>query len=122
MRASALQLSLFGVDLAMMRRYLGTPSLVVLLALTGLACYVWQVHNLGASCGYAPGFGLPSFPVATAAAVLIAAPTLLVGASAVIEHRSARVVAGFMLLAAVLAAVAFGIALLAFASSRHCFE
>lgn len=105
-----------------MRRYLGTTSLVILLALTaGVACYLWQVHDLGRSCGYAPGFGLPSFPVTYALVVLVGLPTLLTGASAVIEHRSPRALAGFMILAAGSSAVAFGLALFAFFLSRRCY-
>jgi hypothetical protein len=121
--SSALQLLMVHVDEAVMRRYLGTGPLVVVLALAaGIACYLWQIHDLGRDCGYASGFGLPSFPVGTALAVLVGTPALLTGASALIERRSRPAVAGFMLLAAVLAATAFGSALVAFFVSRGCFK
>jgi hypothetical protein len=106
-----------------MHRHLRTPSLLALSALVaGVACYLWQVHDLGPSCGYAPGFGLPSFPVRIALAILVAVPTLLVGTSAVIEHRRPRAVAGFIILTAASSATAFGLAVFAFAVTRHCFE
>jgi hypothetical protein len=106
-----------------MRRYRVTGTLVVVLTLAaGVACYLWQVHDLGSDCGYAPGFGLPSFPVTPALALLVGGPALLVGASALIERRSRPVMAGFMVLAAVLTGTAFAAALLAFFLSRGCYE
>jgi hypothetical protein len=106
-----------------MRRRLGTAPLVIVLAvIAGGACYLWQVHDLGRSCGYAAGFGLPYFPEVTAYVVLVTSPAVLVGASAVLERRRPLVVFGFMIVAAALSAVAFGIALLVFASSRGCFN
>jgi hypothetical protein len=111
------------VDDVVMRRYPGTGPLVVVLALAaGIACYLWQIHDLGRECGYAPGFGLPSFPVGTALAVLAGGPALLSGASALVERRSRPAVAGFMLLGAGLAATAFGAALVAFFLSRGCYK
>lgn len=106
-----------------MRRHRRTAALAILLAIiTGVACFLWQAHDLGRSCGYGPGSGLPTFPVVTALVVLVASPTLIVGVSAVIERRTPRAVAGLMLLAAVAAAVAFVIALFVFWSSRGCFK
>jgi ABC-type multidrug transport system permease subunit len=108
---------------SVMRRYPGTAPLVVVLVLAaGIACYLWQIHDMAQGCGYASGFGLPSFPVLTALIVLVGSPALLTGVSALIERRSRRVVAGFVLLAAVLAATAFGSALLAFFLSRGCYK
>ena len=83
---------------------------------------MWQVYDLGRSCGTAPGFGLPSFPVATAFVVLVGSPAVLVGASAGLERRRLRATIGFMIGAAALSAVAFGVAWFMFLSSRHCFS
>jgi len=106
-----------------MHRYLRTPWLAALLTVvSGLACYLWQLYDLGRSCGYAPGFGLPSFPYATAAGVLIATPTLLIGVSALVEGRSARGVAALMTVTAVLTTTAVGIATFLFLGSRNCFS
>jgi hypothetical protein len=104
-----------------MRRLLGTAPLVIVLAvIAGLACWLWQVHDLGRSCGYAPGHGLPYFPEITAYVVLVASPALLVGVSAALERRRPLVILGFMVVAAALSALAFGAASLAFLSSRGC--
>lgn len=106
-----------------MRRYLRTGPLVILLALAaGIACFLWQVHDLGQDCGYAPGFGLPSFPVKVALTVLVGSAALVAGANAFIEHRSLRAVAGFVILAAALAALTFVAALAAFFLSRGCYK
>lgn len=106
-----------------MRRYLSTGSLVVILAVgAGLGCYLWQAHDVPEGCGYAPGHGLPSFPVVTALIVLVAGPVLLAGASAVLERRSPKGVAAFMVLAAVLAVGAFAAAALAFYLARGCYK
>ena len=106
-----------------MYRYLRMPWFVPLFTVAcGLGCYFWQRYDLGRSCGYAPGFGLPSFPYGTAAGVLIASPTLLVGVSALIQRRSARTVAALMALTAVLATIAVGIAIFWFLASRNCFS
>jgi hypothetical protein len=53
-------------------------------------------------------------------AVLVGASAVLSGASALIERRSRRVVVGFIILAAVLAAIAF--ALVVFFLSRGCYK
>jgi hypothetical protein len=111
------------VDEVVMRRYLRTGPLVVVLALAaGTGCYLWQIHDVRQGCGYAPGFGLPSFPIGTSLAVLVGGSAVLSGASALIERRSRRVVVGFMILAAVLAAIAFGFALVVFFLSRGCYK
>ena len=100
-----------------------TGLLVIVLAVTaGVVCWWWQVHDLGRSCGTAPGFGLPSFPVVTAFVVLVGSPTFVVGVSAVLEHRRPRAVVGFIVGAAALSTVAFGVAWFAFLSSRNCFS
>jgi hypothetical protein len=109
--------------MSVMRRYPRTGPLAVVLAVAaGIACYLWLVHDIAQGCGYASGFGLPSFPVPTALIVLVGSPALVTGASALIERRSRRAVTGYVLLAAVLAAIAFGLALLAFFFSRGCYK
>jgi hypothetical protein len=106
-----------------MRLHLGTALLVIVLAvIAGVACYLWQVHDLGRSCGYTAGSGLPYFPEVTAYVVLVASSAVLVGASALLERRRLLAVFGFMIVAAALSAVAFGAALFAFESSRGCFN
>jgi low temperature requirement protein LtrA len=96
--------------------------MIVLAAIGGVACWLWQVHDLGRSCGYAPGHGLPSFPVVTALAVLVGSPTLILGAtSAVLERRLGRATVTFMIGTAVVSGVAFVVASFAFWISRNCF-
>ena len=106
-----------------MRKRGSTAGLAVLLAfIAGAVCFLWQVHDLGGSCGYGPGSGLPTFPVVTALVVWVASPTLMVGAMAVLERRRRREVAAIMILAAMASAAAFVIALFVFWSSRGCFR
>ena len=81
-----------------------------------------ETNDLGHSCGYRAGFGLPSFPVRTAFAVLVGSSAILSGARATIAGRSPRVIAALSALAAVLTILATGVALFLLASSHHCFE
>lgn len=105
------------------RRRSTAPLAILLAVIAGVACFLWQAHDLGRSCGYGPRSGLPTFPVVTALIVLVACPTVIVGVSAVlVERRRPSTVAVLMTLAAVASAVAFVIALFVFWSSRGCFK
>jgi hypothetical protein len=105
------------------RRYSADLSVAFLLAVAaGVIAFLWEAHDLGRSCGYRAGFGLPSFPVRTAFVVLVGSSAALSGVRAGIAGRSPWVIAALSALAAVLAAVATGAAVFLFAASRHCFE
>jgi hypothetical protein len=105
-----------------MRRYFTAPWLAALLALTaGAIGFVWEVHDLGQSCGYREGGPMPNFPAKIALTVLVAVPVVLTVGRALGERRTVGSVVGLAVLAAILAGVAFGAADLAFFLSRHCY-
>ena len=105
-----------------MRRHVSTPWFTVLVAvLSGVAWFAWEAHNLGPSCGYSGGIGLPNFPITTALIVLVGVPVFLTAVRSAADQRSVRATVGFMALAAVLAGATTGIAEVAFVSTRHCF-
>jgi hypothetical protein len=105
-----------------MRRVLTAPRLAVLLApAAGLVFALWEVHDLGGSCGYREGSHLPNFPVRVAFVLLVVLPALLTAGRAYSEGRGARGVLGLALCAAVLAGAAAGAADLWFFLSRHCY-
>jgi hypothetical protein len=85
-------------------RYLTAPAVATVLSLgVGVAWFLW--HSRVRLCGFHNLQGEADFPATTALVVLIA-PVLALTA----------------FLAGVMAGVAIGIAELAFAASRHCFE
>jgi hypothetical protein len=105
-----------------MRRYFTAPWLAALLALAaGVSCFLWQVHDLGQSCGYREGDRQPNFPTKIALVVLVGVPVVLIVGRAISERRSAAGIMGLAVLAAILAGAAFGAADLAFFLSRHCY-
>jgi hypothetical protein len=106
-----------------MRRYFGTPSVMALLALaSGATLFLWSAHDLGDTCGFRNLKGEPSGPSSTALVLLIVVPALLTAARARSERRSIRAIAAFTILAALIAGAAVGVAVLALAVSRNCFQ
>jgi hypothetical protein len=106
----------------LMERYLRAPGLAALLApVSGLICFVWEARELGESCGYREGGGLPNFPSRIAWVVLVSVPVLVTVGRALGERRTPRAVLAQAALAAVLAGAAVGAAELAFFLSRHCY-
>jgi hypothetical protein len=106
----------------LMVRYLRAPRFAALLApVAGLICFVWEARDLGESCGYREGSGLPSFPSRIAWVVLVCVPVLVTVGRALGERRTPRAVLALAALAAVLAGAAVGAAELAFFLSRHCY-
>jgi hypothetical protein len=105
-----------------MRRYVAAPWLAAPMALaTGVLCFLWEVHDLGQSCGYREGDRQPNFPTKIALVILVGVPVVLTVGRAISERRSAAGVMGLAVLAAILAGVAFGAADFAFSLSRHCY-
>jgi hypothetical protein len=105
-----------------MRRYLTAPRLAIVLALlAGVIFALWNIHDLGSTCGYREGCSLPNFPAKAAFALLVSLAALLTAALAFAERRGLARVAAMAILAAVLAGAATGGADLWFFLSRHCY-
>ena len=103
-------------------RYVRREWLVVLLGLAaGFAWFAWEAHDLGSTCGYRNGTGLPSFPVKTALVVLIGVPALATAVGAATERRSVRATLGLVVGVVVLAGGAIAVAEAVFLVNRHCF-
>lgn len=108
--------------MAYMRRCLRAPWLAALLApIAGLTSFLWEVRDLGESCGYREGSRMPNFPYRIALVVLVSLPVLVTVARGVSERRTPRAMLGLAALAAVLAGAAVTAADFAFFLSRHCY-
>jgi hypothetical protein len=105
-----------------MRRLVTAPRLAMGLAVVaGIIAFVWKAHDLGQSCGYREGGSQPNFPTTPALAALVAVPVAITIVRALGERRAALDLLKLAVLAAILAAAAFGAADLAFFLSRECY-
>jgi hypothetical protein len=107
---------------AHIERCLRAPWLAALLApIAGLTCFLWEVRDLGQSCGYREGSRMPNFPIRVAVVVLVSVPVLVTVARGLSERRNPRAVLALAAVAAVLAGAAVAAADFAFFLSRHCY-
>jgi hypothetical protein len=90
--------------------------------LAGVVIFVWSAHDFGRSCGWRNLRGLPSGPTDTGRLLLAVAAAIVAGVVArlVVDWRW-RNVAGFALLAGVLAVIGTFLGDFVYALSRDCF-
>ena len=100
---------------------------LILPVVVGVITGFW-VHLVGPQCGYngppqdAHLSRVPVFPGLLAFLVLVVPSALLTGASALLQRRSTRAVAGFTLAVAIASFVAFVAAQFQYAVSYGCFS
>lgn len=99
-----------------------TLGLTFFLALiSGVTWYAWSAHDFGRSCGFRlPGY--PGGPTTAGAIILVSVPGIVVAAVHGMRTRSWLGALRYGALAAALAALAVGIAVLFWVGSRHCTE